>query len=483
LRECLAPTLLSAVMLGVVLSAQPTLDGHEVLVAQTAREMLDSGDFIHPTFAGEPRLQKPPLAYWTCALSFTLFGESEWAARLPSALASVLGVFVTALFARRAFGPGMGWLAGSVQATCVWTIGYGRLALVDSMLTTLVSAAILVAAWDRLAPSDNNGRRRWIPPTFWTLCGLIVLAKGPVGLAMLLPPVILYRLVRDKNENDSPLLFHPSAMFGIVLFLFLSLAWPMAILNRHAEAFELWTGQSLGRFQEHWGPQTRPWWYFFVQTPWLLFPWGLAPIALASRRPQFQWREPNRLLLLAWFGTAFLLCSFSAGKRAHYILPGLPTACVLAALAVRTLAARRSRALSGALPFGSRLTLALPRCIGALALVEAFVFAFIIAPGQSHSGFRALAERNRDALQSAEVVQVGSRQRATIFPVDRPMRWLPAPPDANFERLLVITPEKKLPDLLATSRARIIDRIGADRSRNERSPSEAFALVELAPIR
>src|SRR5688500_8573317 len=132
-------------MFVVVLSAQPTLDGHEVLVAQTAREMLDSGDFIHPTFAGETRLQKPPLAYWTCALSFTLFGESEWAARLPSALASILGVFVTALFARGAFGPGMGWLAGSVQATCVWTIGYGRLALVDAMLTTLVSAAILVA--------------------------------------------------------------------------------------------------------------------------------------------------------------------------------------------------------------------------------------------------------------------------------------------------------------------------------------------------
>src|SRR5205085_3540131 len=127
-------------------SAKSMLDGHEVLVAQTAREMISSGDYIHPTFVGEPRLQKPPLAYWLCAASFWLTGEqSERAARLPSMVAAVLGVAITAIFARKAFGRGMGFLAGSIQATCFWTITYGRLAIVDSVLTTLVSAAMLVA--------------------------------------------------------------------------------------------------------------------------------------------------------------------------------------------------------------------------------------------------------------------------------------------------------------------------------------------------
>ena len=480
MRECLAPTLLSACVFAVVLSARPTLDSHEVLVAQTAREMLASSDFVHPTFAGEPRLQKPPLAYWTCALSFTLFGENETSARLPSALASILGVALTAIFARRAFGSGMGFLAGSVQATSVWTLDFGRMALVDSMLTTLVAAAILVAAWDRWTPSVNSARRWLLAPMFWALCGLTVLAKGPVGLAMLLPPVILYRLMRGKHEGDSPLLWHPSAIVGVALFLLLSLAWPISILQRYPDAWELWTGQSLGRFQEHWGPQTRPWWYFFVQTPWMLFPWSIPLVAVAFQRPRFDWREPNRLLIVAWFATAFLLCTFSAGKRSHYIMPGLPAACVLAALAVRScLAATRSEALR----FASRLNMSHPRFIASLAVVETVLLAFIIAPGQSLSGFRAMAERNRERLQSSEVVQVGSRQRATIFPVDRPLRWLPTPPEANEEPLLVIASEKKIPELMATGRAKVVDRIGEQRSRAERSASEAFALVELAPIR
>src|SRR5215211_6805893 len=71
-----------------------------------------------------------------------------------------------------------------------------------------------------------------------------------------------------------------------------------------------------------------------------MFPWSLAVFAVAIRRPRIDWREPNLLLVLLWFGTAFTLCTLSAGKRAHYILPALPAACVIA-LAVRTLLANK----------------------------------------------------------------------------------------------------------------------------------------------
>ena len=495
-RDCewLFPALLAAAVLGVVLSSRPTLDGHEVLVAQTAREMIASGDFLHPTFAGEPRLQKPPLAYWTCALSFRLFGENETAARLPSALAAVIGVALTAIFARRAFGPGMGWLAGCVQATSLWTVAYGRLALVDAMLTTLISAAMLVAAWDRLGNRTDGRPWAWcIAPSFWTLCGLIALAKGPVGLAMLWPPVILYRWMRGKRETDASLLFHRSSIIGVALFLVLSLAWPVAMLERYPEAWEVWTGQSLGRFQEHWGPQTRPWWYFFVQTPWLLFPWSVPLVIAAVRRPRIDLTDPHRLLLVAWFATVFLLCTLSAGKRAHYILPGLPAACIFAALAVPRLSWRAPSVSGGRLTTswarvfrGVRLpTLTLPArpLVLLIALVEAVVYAAVVAPGQDMTGFRRMVERNQARLQQSSVVQVGSRERATVFPVNRPMQWLAEPPASVAEPTLVLTPEKNLPEVLASGRAKVIDSAGPKRSRVERSPGGAFALVELEPVR
>src|ERR1700722_14027246 len=66
------------------------LTRHEVLAAQPAREMLHEGTFARwmlPTLAGLPRTAKPPGMMWLIAASMYLFrSESEWMARLPSAL-------------------------------------------------------------------------------------------------------------------------------------------------------------------------------------------------------------------------------------------------------------------------------------------------------------------------------------------------------------------------------------------------------------
>src|SRR5262245_63987675 len=111
--EWLPPTILAAVILAIAIAPGSSLDSHEVLVAQTAREMLAHGDWIYPTFAGEPRLEKPPLAYWCAAACYAIFGHAdETTARLPAALAAVVGTALVAIFARRAFGKGMGLLAG-----------------------------------------------------------------------------------------------------------------------------------------------------------------------------------------------------------------------------------------------------------------------------------------------------------------------------------------------------------------------------------
>src|SRR5579859_5012876 len=66
----------------------PLLDRDEPRFAEASREMLQSGNFIVPTFNHEPRYAKPPLIYWCQALSFEIFGENAFAARLPSLLAT-----------------------------------------------------------------------------------------------------------------------------------------------------------------------------------------------------------------------------------------------------------------------------------------------------------------------------------------------------------------------------------------------------------
>ena len=68
----------------------PFADTTEPRYAEMARIMAETGDWITPWFdIGVPFWGKPPLSFWTQALSFKLFGVSEFAGRLPSWLANV----------------------------------------------------------------------------------------------------------------------------------------------------------------------------------------------------------------------------------------------------------------------------------------------------------------------------------------------------------------------------------------------------------
>ena len=70
------------------LGAPGLMDPDEGRYAEIAREMLLLKDWLIPHLNLVPYLEKPPLVYWLTSLSFSNFGLTEWAARLPAALAA-----------------------------------------------------------------------------------------------------------------------------------------------------------------------------------------------------------------------------------------------------------------------------------------------------------------------------------------------------------------------------------------------------------
>jgi len=64
----------------------PLVDPDEARFARTSVEMLRSGDPVVPTFEGQPRLVKPPLAHWLQTVLFRTFGIHPWLARVPAML-------------------------------------------------------------------------------------------------------------------------------------------------------------------------------------------------------------------------------------------------------------------------------------------------------------------------------------------------------------------------------------------------------------
>lgn len=144
---------LCVLTLAIGLGGSGRLTYHEAFVAQTAREMIATGNILVPTIDGQPWIEKPPLAGWLVAgMGKLAGGVSEVVARVPSAVAATLLALGIAVFAARRFGPNVGWLAGLVQASTFWFVVRGRLAEADILLACLVTWGMV--AFDRLRTQD-----------------------------------------------------------------------------------------------------------------------------------------------------------------------------------------------------------------------------------------------------------------------------------------------------------------------------------------
>ena len=64
-------------------------DANEAFYAETPRVMIETGDYVSPSFNDKPRFNTPPLTYWIVAATYQVFGVSEWSERLPIVLAAM----------------------------------------------------------------------------------------------------------------------------------------------------------------------------------------------------------------------------------------------------------------------------------------------------------------------------------------------------------------------------------------------------------
>jgi 4-amino-4-deoxy-L-arabinose transferase-like glycosyltransferase len=157
--------------------------------AQIAREMLNRHDWVTPVLNGVPWLEKPILYYWGAMLSYKIFGVSDWAARVPSAVLAALMVFVTYFFMRR-FRRGSQLDAALILASLAGIIGFARAASTDMPLTATFTIAMLSwYAW------YETRSKAWLAACYVFLA-FGTLAKGPVAPFLAGLIILIFILVR-----------------------------------------------------------------------------------------------------------------------------------------------------------------------------------------------------------------------------------------------------------------------------------------------
>lgn len=162
---------------------RPLYSPDEGRYTNVALMMLDNGDWLRPMLHPEvEHWSKPPLTYWSIAASFAVFGHSEFAARLPGALAFAGAILLMRRLGRR-FVPTQPWLPALVYASFVLPSLGANLVTTDSLLALweVLQVVAFVELWH--APTPQAARRmRWL---LGLAAGLAFMTKGPPGLLAL----------------------------------------------------------------------------------------------------------------------------------------------------------------------------------------------------------------------------------------------------------------------------------------------------------
>lgn len=323
---------LVAALLLFRLGAVPLLGPDEPRYARVAVEMHRSGDHVTPTLQGRPWLEKPALYYWLAGASFRALGETEAAARLPSVLAALLMAGATGLFGARVFGARAGLWSALVAGTCLLSFAYGRAASMDMLLAAAVSAATALLGLRALGIAG-----RLAVPAAGVLCGLAVLAKGPVGLLLPALAVAGYLLLA-RDGAAARRLWSPAAA---ILFVAVAAPWYLLVYRAQGQAFVdvFLLDHNVRRFTStiHRHPGA-PWYYVPVLLGGL-FPWtGLLIPGAAQTRPRGDRRD---LFVLSWALLPLLFFSAAGSKLPGYILPCIPPLALLMGRAAERMARPR----------------------------------------------------------------------------------------------------------------------------------------------
>jgi 4-amino-4-deoxy-L-arabinose transferase-like glycosyltransferase len=210
-------------MLLLRLGATPVYILDEVKNAECAREMLQRGDFITPTFNGEIRPDKPPLHYFFMMASYKLWGITPFAARFFSAIMGLLTLLVTYLYTKKLFAPFIAFCAAAVLLASPHFLFEFRLAVPDPYLVFFLTLGLFSGLFSGFTwLQQNNTGQLFISAA---ALALATLAKGPVALVLPGVSLLTWALVAKKWK----VFFTWRLLAALLLAGVIALPWYLAV--------------------------------------------------------------------------------------------------------------------------------------------------------------------------------------------------------------------------------------------------------------
>ncbi|NPT57540.1 ArnT family glycosyltransferase [Paraburkholderia elongata] len=366
------------------------------------QHMLDTGDLVVPTNAGQPFVEKPPIYDWVAAGFAWMFGRYlplHDAARLASALFAGLTVYYTARVARRAVAASSWFDIRVIGTLALFASTLVVIKHVHDMMTDVALMAgaalgfcglfelVLVHLRDqaRTLPVDARHRRHAIlsgAAMFGAGVGVSLLAKGlfvPLVFgATTVAVLVLYPACRTRSF---------AAALGIAALVCapFALIWPICFYLRSEALFKVWLwdnniGRFLGFSVPELGSENES--RLFVLRTVLSVGFPVVPLALAALAGGGWrlWRDPRVAMPVIFAGTGFAVLQTSATVRELYILPFIAPLALVAMQGIETL----PRRLHASWDIASRVL------FGSTAALAWIIWSIMSGPANTHASLHLL---------------------------------------------------------------------------------------------
>jgi 4-amino-4-deoxy-L-arabinose transferase-like glycosyltransferase len=325
------------------LSFLPLLDPDEAHYVEITREMRRLGDYLVPRMDGVPLIDKPALFHWVQAASLWLFGESEFAARLPTALAALTLIWTTYWLGKRLFGRETAERGALMFAMTPLTFALARFAYFDMIFTAFLFGSMALLA---VAAMEE---RRWLQIPAFLLLSFAAQIKGPIVFIVVPAAVLVSCLSKETRVYARRIYWIP----GLIAAGVLALPWFIAMWHQFGDAF-IRDYVLYNNVQLFAAPLYRKQFdaFFYLRSGAAsLFPWSLLMVGIATdefrHRQKREPMSPRRVILWSWLGVVVVFFSASRFKLDHYIFPMLPALCLLVADGWHRAAAGTGRRFAG----------------------------------------------------------------------------------------------------------------------------------------
>ncbi len=302
-------------------------DVDEAVFSEAAKEMVQSGNWITPTYNGENRYDKPILFYWLMAVSYKMFGINEFGARFPSAVVSCLLIFSLFFFIKH-FQDQKTALCGAISLVLSMSFFvYSHAAVTDMTLTLFVTLSLFSFYFSVACNEKYPGQDTIYSYGFYLFSALAFLTKGLIGIVFPFGVALVYMIATEKWGGIKKVF----RLKGLVLFLLVSAPWYIAQLSINGQEFidQFFIKHHFKRYMGVISGHKGPLYYYIPVLIISLFPW----IAYLPAGIRNTLKEKERLYLFAflWVVFIFVFLSFSTTKLPNYILPAIPAASLLIA--------------------------------------------------------------------------------------------------------------------------------------------------------